>query len=219
MRKYSLPVLAIIAAVLALAMGMCSGLVNRTSFLMTSVRNTIRNTDPEPVWYKFEHRQSLTASVYGVATDVFEFGLIHRLTEDSSTERPFDIVGELHFGIPFRSHSCTITRQIDGEVFVLGGSALAVGDRLLPLNIRPVGLILNWVLLFASLALPYLAYGRKIRRTRELNCRCVACGYDISHSAVCCPECGHALPSRPGAIDNHSHTPDTDEPPDGSSVS
>lgn len=146
----------------------------------------------QPKWQPFYARYDRCFDAKGIATTKYTLADINWGTN----ERPFDVITELRFGYPFKSHTCSITRTLDAKVAVLGGSAIELDDGVLPTNILISGFLANTLTYFVFIMSMVLTW-RSLRYTiRASKGRCTHCGYDLrsiegltSH----CPECGAVI--------------------------
>lgn len=148
------------------------------------------------LWYSFSHQVSPLVHADGIATDLFVGMDVNARSLDVSV--PFDIITEMSFGFPFRSHSYTAVRGVQDNkgyqsVRVLKGSGWRIKDIAVPLSLKPVGLVANAAIMFVVLYITNYCARYVLRRYRASRRQCVSCSYSLAGLPVSitkCPECG-----------------------------
>lgn len=192
-----LTLLLVISFLLAAVSGFGCGFAQSRDSIAATVRRqifgTMTNALRSDVWSAFAFRLNLVSSFDGRTRMIWDSADI---SLGGSGRRPADVIGNVTFGLPFRSHRTEVSIAMNSlrpvvALSVRDDSGVEVGQYSLPL--RPVwpGLLANTACIFIVLALgSHLLAARRVRRQL-----CVKCGYKVKGCIERCPECGHALPA------------------------
>ena len=103
-----------------------------------------------------------------------------------------DMIYTVSFGIPFRSHSLSVARATNGRVFLIDGTVVELGAKILPNNINTFGLVLNGVIVWPFVTCVMSTYRTVLRCRRISKKLCPNCKYSLAGLSRegCCPECG-----------------------------
>jgi hypothetical protein len=106
---------------------------------------------------------------------------------------PVDTIAEARVGFPFKSHSYSFMRHIDGTVTILPGSAYVHMNRAFPQHVLPLGFVGNLVCVGTILFVVRIIAIRLITRWRVSPGLCVQCRYPLDSKLLKCPECGRLI--------------------------
>lgn len=138
-------------------------------------------------WSPFEVNASIGVSMSGIKADYLRYS--HFTSMSNAPDRRHDLIAEVQFGLPFRSHSYVAISRLDDSVYILPSSRYAVGSLSIPARLDFAGMAGNslCVLVLLGCACSLAPLRRASMRIRQGHC--VKCGYDRI-GLTQCPECG-----------------------------
>lgn len=175
----------IVSILLSLIIGCCIGF----SFNITTMSLQIRNIAVAPAatrgWYDFAADVCGFASVSGVATDIYQDRDVNM-----SSGSPLDIVAEVRFGLPFKSHSYVVMRRINNSTVFVGKSGIVLNNHAIPMRIDMLLLVANTALIFVCVIFVMIGFSACMHKYRRANGLCIYCSYPATVGIARCPECG-----------------------------
>ena len=138
-------------------------------------------------WFDFTEPYSIWCTTTGLARDLGEMHVL-----DVAAPRPLELVVELQFGLPCRSHAYVLTRCSGEAPRLFGRSGLQVGGGVLPAQVRLLALLLNSACIWLACLVARSVIRVAKARHRQRGGACWGCGYSRTglDANLECPECG-----------------------------